>query len=889
MLKKLTALISSAAIVMSMFAAVSAGAEEAQPENTTGEAAAEEESFTPTKKQELLLALGIISFNSYGTYDNDAEMTRADFAAICGKILNINETMTADCMYFTDVTPDSWFAYTVNQLTERGVISESEDKLFNPERSVSLEEAVKMLACLMGFNAYAQINGGYPDGYMRVASEQELLDGVGSGEKFTQGMMCELVYNALHANVMKTDYTLNTASMSVDYNETLLSYYKDIYFDDGMVEAVYGTSISEYYKAGADSVTISGTNFYTGDVKDINNYLGYNVTVYYEVDDNNEYTLKYIEPFDTKEIVVYSDEVEEFTGLGGSLNYYEGVRRRSAKLESDAIVIRNGSIVETGVDEAFSTDNGEIHLIDNDKDGTYEIANIYDFDTVVINSYNRDTSVIIDKIDPKKKIELEDVDYLTILSDSGETLDETALTQNSVIDVALSDGHAIIYVNASSITGEIESISVNDNEVAIGGTIYEYMPQVYNYYHLAAGDSGLFKLNRYNRIAYFDSSGISGEPGYIINVDYTNETCEQLMVKLLDKTGTISWINLSDNMKLDGSEFSMADKSKLEYFIDSAVMYQLNSKNEISKIDTYEMGSKESETSVQKTMSLNSVGHRWMSDNKMFDRNVILDSDAVIFKVPPASSEDREDDAYSIAATSDLVSNRVYQVEAYKSGSGTYSTMIVWYENKYYQNSREAFIIVEKVTNAVTADGEEVYNIDGWQNGSKVNVQLTYPHDIVPKRGDCIRVGRDKNNIAGLVEIHYDIKRNGSGATDEESDWHWNDVAGEPYDAINNYWNGTFNDLQADFRLGFGYAVGIDGSLLKMSYKRGSDSVDEILPIGGDIPVIVYDYKTDKFKEGSVQDIMTMESYGGNNSIIVANFSWGDLTEIYVVNNRYDQ
>ena len=84
--------------------------------------------------------------------------------------------MTADCMYFTDVTPDSWFAYTVNQLTERGIISEAEDKHFNPERNVSLNEAVKMLVCLMGFNEYAQIHGGYPDGYMKVASEQKLLD-----------------------------------------------------------------------------------------------------------------------------------------------------------------------------------------------------------------------------------------------------------------------------------------------------------------------------------------------------------------------------------------------------------------------------------------------------------------------------------------------------------------------------------------------------------------------------------------------------------------------------------------------------------------------------------------------------------------------------------------
>ena len=197
----------------------------------------------------------------------------------------------------------------------------------------------------------------------------------------------------------------------------------------------------------------------------------------YKVDDNDEYTIEYIEPLNTTEIVIYSDDIEAFGGLGGNIEYYDGNRDRAAKIESNAIVIRNGSVVDSGVEEAFNTDNGEIHLINNDNDGMYEIAEIYDFDTIVVNSYNKNTSVLIDKIDPTKIIELENIKYLTILSDSGEVLDDTAITQNSVIDVALSDDHAIIYVNASSINGEIESIGTNDNEVNIEGTIYEYMPK----------------------------------------------------------------------------------------------------------------------------------------------------------------------------------------------------------------------------------------------------------------------------------------------------------------------------------------------------------------------------------------------------------------------------
>ena len=195
-------------------------------------------------------------------------------------------------------------------------------------------------------------------------------------------------------------------------------------------------------------------------------------------------------------------------------------------------------------------------------------------------------------------------------------------------------------------------------------------------------------------------------------------------------------------------------------------------------------------------------------------------------------------------------------------------------------------IFVENVDRAVNSQGDEIYMIEGWQNGSKVNVELEYPHDVVPTRGDCIRVGVDKNNIAGVVEIHYDFERNGTGYSDEEADWHWDNVAGEPYDAINNYWNGTFNDLQGDFRLGFGYAVGVEGTLVKWSFNKDSDNVGEMIPVGADVPVIVYDVAADKFREGSVGDIMTMESYGSNCSTLIINFSWGDPTEVFVINNR---
>ena len=68
MFKKLISIIGTVAIVMSLFTAIHVMAED-QPTVQSTETLSGTETFTPTKKQELLLALDVISLNSYGTFD----------------------------------------------------------------------------------------------------------------------------------------------------------------------------------------------------------------------------------------------------------------------------------------------------------------------------------------------------------------------------------------------------------------------------------------------------------------------------------------------------------------------------------------------------------------------------------------------------------------------------------------------------------------------------------------------------------------------------------------------------------------------------------------------------------------------------------------------------
>lgn len=838
-----------------------------------------------TPEQELLIALDIMSLNSYGEIDNEKEVTRAEFADVCGKLLGINPSITANKAYFSDVMPGDWYAHTVNTLAELGIVSQPENGLFEPERAITFNEAIKMITCIMGYGDYAESAGGYPNGYISAASQQGILDGVGDmSGSLTEGAMSRLVYNALHASVMKKELGGMGADYVIDDNETLMSYYLDVYEDDGTVESVFGMSLTDA-EAPEDRVIIDGTEYYIGDVGGMTDRLGYRIKFYYRLGADDTRTLVYAEPLRTSELLIRSEDIENFGGLGGALEYIDGTRHRNAAIASDASVIRNGAVVKSGVDEAFDITNGELRLIDGDGDGTYETAVIYDYETVVVNMFNPDKGIISDAMDPRLMIDISECRYVSVFSETGDKLDVSAITTGTVVDIAYSKDHAFIYVNSGNFEGTIESIDTASREITVNGTAYKYLQKAYDRYQIKASYTGVFKTNKFGEVAYFEYSGGGSLPGYVLNSAYVDELREQLMLKVLTSAGTVEWINLNENASKDGEKIG-ANLDSLASLKEKVILYTINSDGEITQIDSSARGANEDETSLSLEMPLNDGGYRWTAGTRMFGKNIICSPDAIVFKVPPATSQFRDDDSYSVVTLSSLTSNRMLKTEAYKYGSTSYCGIVVYYDTKYTNKTSDELIFVTQVNIGVNEEQEDVYYIKGYQKGSLITLEANRPRDVLPKPGDCIRVARDNNGQVGLIEIHYDIERNGSGMCDPEAYWYWAPVDGEPYDAINKYWNGTFSDIQADFRLGFGYPVQIDGDILKWSFHEDSDSVDELAAIDSSVPIIVYEAADDAFYEGTLDDVKTQEVYGGDCSIIIVNYHWGEPTALFVINNR---
>jgi len=115
----------------------------------------------------------------------------------------INETV------FKDLENVTWAYEAIKTLKQRGIISESEDNCFNPNRNVTREEFVKMLVCAMGLSTEGRKTnlkdldmGAWYYGYVAAAEEEKLVTGdeygnFNVGANITRQDMAVLIYRIL--------------------------------------------------------------------------------------------------------------------------------------------------------------------------------------------------------------------------------------------------------------------------------------------------------------------------------------------------------------------------------------------------------------------------------------------------------------------------------------------------------------------------------------------------------------------------------------------------------------------------------------------------------------------------------------------------------------------
>ena len=102
-----------------------------------------------------LTTYGMLGGYGDGTFRPNTHMTRAEFCALLGNMLDLATTPITQSI-FPDVSPDSWYAPVVHAMHADGLVSGYEDGLFRPDDTISQQEVVSILANLSTrLNMYA--------------------------------------------------------------------------------------------------------------------------------------------------------------------------------------------------------------------------------------------------------------------------------------------------------------------------------------------------------------------------------------------------------------------------------------------------------------------------------------------------------------------------------------------------------------------------------------------------------------------------------------------------------------------------------------------------------------------------------------------------------------
>lgn len=166
----------------------------------------------------VLADLGILTGYEDGTVKPEGDITRAEFAAIVCRIKGLENAANSakGTTTFTDVAADSWASGYINMASQQGIINGVGGGLFLPDENVKFEEAVKMVVAALGYTPQAESLGGYPTGYLAVASQNNITRGVAgvAGAAANRGTVARLAYNSLDVPMMEQT---SFGSGSVEY------------------------------------------------------------------------------------------------------------------------------------------------------------------------------------------------------------------------------------------------------------------------------------------------------------------------------------------------------------------------------------------------------------------------------------------------------------------------------------------------------------------------------------------------------------------------------------------------------------------------------------------------------------------------------------------------
>lgn len=707
-----------------------------------------------------LSALDVISGYDDGTFGPDKLVTRAEITKMIVDALAERSSAEAstESTKFADVSADHWAKGYINQGVADGFIAGMSDTEFDPDANVTYVQAQKMLVSAIGYETYAQAQGGWPTGYKTYAASLDItkgISGITDSTELTRAQVAQMIDNAMDAPLCviaswKTEWNgSKTPNLEVRDGKEGRAY-ETLFTEKHDAYKVYGR-VTETSKTGSvdtDKVTFQvekADNFddeevkadspvsedmYIGDSK-ADNYLRTYSQALIQKNDDDEFTILSIAAAAAnKSVTVASEDFDENKSTDEALYFFPaGTTKGSTKYQLDTT---NGvTIYINGVESSKSIaelrdylDKNETASVTLQKETeTGSTSTSAKYNTIMVSSYvtaivdevidkTNETSVNFDTyssgIQAKMTVNKDDDNYTYSFKLDGKEIEAKDLQQNDVLNISYDTTGSFressfydVIVTRNVVDG-VKCTSINDSkgEYTIGGTKYKAAEGMD--IDVETSTEYSLYLDHFGRIAKADENSVSKNYGVLKNI--YKKAGGDYMAQIITKKGTEEEYKVdSDNVKAYKSYLVKSDA-------DGAVYDSTNKKTDAypKQVVEYSVSSSSNKITIKNggviapttaDAEYKESGNK-IGSVKMADSTVILDLSEVDTK-----------DTYSVVSSLNDGSNYVaYGYDKSKSDN-TYRFVIITEGTSSVFNS-ETQLAIFNGSEVVDNDGDKTaYNL----------------------------------------------------------------------------------------------------------------------------------------------------------------------------------
>lgn len=616
-----------------------------------------------------LSAVGVLSGEDISLNTDEWTISRGEFIQLALRCIGqdkIAEELQLSGI-FSDVDNNDAYGKAILYAAESKLLGNNLELAFKPNEPLDLEIASRMAVCMTGRGIMVNQN----KSYIKLAYQEKLFDDVEiyDSDKISRGGAFNLLKNILSVDIVTVSSISSggTGEITKSKGITILHEYLDMEKREGVVTSdgmttVFGNEAEPGY------IYIDGINYSCA--YSSTQQLAGKMTEYFVQEDDGELVIRYIEEKNNDIITLSKDVLSAFNPETASYTAYLN-GRESFNINRKAYIAYNFEPHYSP--EKMVPSNGNVTLIDHNRDKLYDVVLIEDFTNTIVNTYSSYSETLYDLKESNRDIDLSSYREYDLVDINGNTVIPEEIKKYSIASLyeSADSKNARVIICYNTKNGIAQEANTEDGTYVIGNQIYSLSKDArFNKDDLSLGVSYDFYLDVMGEITYITTD--YGKMAYLIGSHRYSGMSHKVDVQLLpEDKKELTVYPLAKKVKIiTPTEKKTLKRDDLykDYLVDSQgntlrqmVLIKLNSDNEINQIITaleirtysqlltapdyplYYMSYLINEWPERLGASASQMD--WKYTTGGFNRWIILGSGAQMFYVPQPGEDITDEDA----------------------------------------------------------------------------------------------------------------------------------------------------------------------------------------------------------------------------------------------------